>query len=129
MAQNRQFEKGDQVYLRKSGMNTKLADSWDRPFLIDKRNTPLSYRVNTGDRVIPSVHIQLLNTYQPRQEEHRVHRVTSVLEPDTVDDQLDDQYAGAKVSGSVENENREKDIRCWEEDFKDILTKEPGLTT
>ena len=49
-AQSRQFEKGDQVYLRKAGLNTKLADSWDGPFVIEKRNTPLSYRVNTGDR-------------------------------------------------------------------------------
>ena len=27
-AQFRQFEKGDRVYLRKSGLNTKLEDSW-----------------------------------------------------------------------------------------------------
>ena len=50
-AQNRQFEKGDQVYLRKSGLNTKLADSWDGPFLVEKWNTPLSYRINTGNRL------------------------------------------------------------------------------
>ena len=43
-ARSQPFEKGDQVYLRKSGFNTKLADSWDGPFVVEKRNTPLSYR-------------------------------------------------------------------------------------
>ena len=74
------------------------------------------------------MHIQLLKAYTPRQEGPRVPRVTSVLEPDTVTDQLDDQYIEAKVTGSVVTDSREKDIRSWEEYYKDILTKEPGLT-
>ena len=57
-----------------------------------------------------------------------MRRVTSVLEPDTVTDHLEDQYAEAKVTGKVAADNRERDIRSWEEDYKDILTKEPGLT-
>ena len=74
------------------------------------------------------MHIQLLKAYTPRQEGPKVQRVTSVLEPDTVTDQLDDQYAEAKVTGSIVTDSREKDIRSWEEDYKDILAKEPGLT-
>ena len=127
-AQSRQFEKGDQVYLRKAGLNTKLANSWGGPFVIEKRNTPLSYRVNTGDRLLPSVHIQLLKAYTSRAEEPQVRRVTLVLEPDTVTDHLEDQYAEVKVTGNVAADNRERDIRSWEEDYKDILTKEPGPT-
>ena len=127
-AQNRQFEKGEQVYLRKSGLNTTLSDSWEGPYTVEKRNTPLSYRINTGDRIIPSVHIQLLKMYKARQEEPRIRRVTSVLEPDTAEDQLDNQYAEAKVTGSVVHGDRERDIKCWEEEFKSTLTKEPGLT-
>ena len=127
-AQTRQFEQGDQVFLRKSGLNTKLADSWEGPYLVMKRNTPLSYKINTGDRILPSVHIQLLEAYTPRQEDPKVQRVTSVLEPDTLTDQMDEQYAEAKVTGSVVTEDRQKDIRCWEKDYSDILTREPGLT-
>ena len=93
------------------------------PFIVDKRNTPLSYKINIGDRILPSVHIPLLKAYTPRQEGPKVQRVTLVLEPDTVTDQLDDQYAEAKVTGSVVTDSREKDIRSWEEDYKDILTK------
>ena len=128
-AQTRQFDKGDQVFLRKSSLNTKLADSWEGPFVVEKRITPLSYRINTGDRTLPSIHIQQLKAYTPRQEDSKVKRVTSVLEPDTQIDQMDDQYAEAKVTGSVDTEDRQKDIEGWKHDYKDILTKEPGLTT
>ena len=127
-AQTRQLEKGDQVLLRKSGFNTKLADSWEGPFVVERRNTTLSYRVNTGDRTLPLVHIQLLKAYTPRQEDPKVHRVTSMLEPDTLTDEIHDQYAEAKVTGSVVNDERQRDIRSWEMDYQDILTKEPGLT-
>ena len=56
-------------------------------------------------------------------------RVTTVLEPDSSTDSMDQQYAEATVKGKVETETREADISSWEKDFADILTKEPGLTT
>ena len=39
-AQVRQFEQGDQMFLRMSGLNTQLADSWEGPYQVLKRNTP-----------------------------------------------------------------------------------------
>ena len=44
-AQTRSFKKGDQVFLRKSGLNTKLANSWEGSMVVEKRNIPLSYRI------------------------------------------------------------------------------------
>ena len=76
--------------------------------------------MNTGDGVIPSVHIQLLKEYVPRQDP-RVNRVTLVLEPDSVEDSLDNQYAEAKVRGSIVDENRARGIASWEADFSDIV--------
>ena len=128
-AQTRQFDKGDKVYLRKSGTNTKLSDSWAGPYTVEKRNSPLSYRVNTGDRILQSVHVQLLKLYIPRPPEAVVKRVTTVLEPDSSTDTTEQQYAEATVTGKVVTETREADISSWEKDFADILTKEPGLTT
>ena len=37
-----EFQKGDQVLMRKSGMNLKLSESWLGPYEIVKRNSPLS---------------------------------------------------------------------------------------
>ena len=33
-----------------------------------------------------------------------------------------------KISGVAEGEDRERDVREWEKEYSDILTKEPGLT-
>ena len=127
-AQTRRFNKGDKVYRRRSGLNTKLSDSWEGPYMREKRNTPLFYRVNTGDRLLQSVHIQLLKEYTPITEtEPQLRRVTSVLDSDSETDSMDDQYSEAKVTGTMVAEGREADIRVWEVDFKDILMKEPGL--
>ena len=90
-AKMREFKKGDQVWMCKSGINTKLADSRLGPFKIVRRNSPLSYKVDTGDRVINSVHIQLLKQYVPRTETAEVKRVTTVLELDTESDSMEQQ--------------------------------------
>ena len=98
-AKVREFLKGDQVFLSKAGMNTKLSDSWEGPYQVVKMNTPLSYRISTGDRVLPSVHIQQLKAYIPRPEP-KVGRVTSVLEPDSQADSMDEEFTEARVTGS-----------------------------
>jgi len=84
----REFQKGDKVLMRKSGMNLKLSESWMGPYEIVKKNTPLSYKVDTGSRVMNSVHIQLLKQYVQRDEALLVKRVTTVLEPDTYSDSM-----------------------------------------
>ena len=81
-AQVRQFDQGDQVLLRKSSLNTKLADIWEGPYQVLKRNTPLSYKISTGDRVLPSVHIKQLKAYVPRPEP-RVWRYWSQIPSQT----------------------------------------------
>ena len=41
---------------------------------------------------------------------------------------MDDQYAEVKVTGSVVDKDRVRDVKRWEEDYSDTLMKEPGLT-
>ena len=127
-AQVREFEKGDEVFMRKAGINTKLSESWEGPYKVVKRNSPLSYRVDTGDRIIPSVHIQLLKQFVPRKAEPRISRVTSAFDPDTQCDTLDDRYTEVQIRGEELDGKQAADAAKWEEDFGDTLTKEPGLT-
>ena len=94
--------------------------------MVEKRNSHLKYRVNSGDRILQSVHVQLLKLYTPRSPEARV---TTVLEPDSSTNTMEQQYAEATVMGKVVTETREANISNWEKDFADIITKEPGLTT
>ena len=51
-----------------------------------------------------------------------------MLEPDSESDSMDQQYSEMKISGVAEGEDRERDVREWEKQYSDILTKEPGLT-
>ena len=88
-AKIREFKKGDKVLMRKSGINTKLAESWLGPFQVVRKNSSLSYKIDTGDRVIHSVHIQLLIEFVPRGQTHEIKRLTTVLEPDMVSDSME----------------------------------------
>ena len=116
------------MYKRKAGINTTLSESWAGPYVIVKQNSLLSYKVNTGDRIIGSVHISLLKEFVPRDPEPAVKRVTTVLEPDTVSDSMDHQYTELVIRGSVDTADRDSDVKEWVEEFSDIPTKEPGLT-
>ena len=53
----REFKKEYKVLMCKFGMNTKLSASWLGSFEVVKKNSSLSYNINTGSRVIGSVHI------------------------------------------------------------------------
>jgi len=79
-ARQREFEVEKEVLVRKPGLNLKLAESWEDPFVVTAKHSPLSYKVDKGDRKLGSVHVQLMKRYdKPKQ----VKRVTSVLEGDT----------------------------------------------
>ena len=114
--------------MHKAGLNTKLTGSWEEPYTVMRKNSPLSYRIDTGDRIIPSMHIQLLKRFVPRKSEPRISRVTSVFNPDTHSDSLEDRYSEVMVRVVDAQGKQARDIAMWEEDFKDTLTREPGLT-
>ena len=64
----------------------------------------------------------------PRNPDQTVKRVTTVLEPDTESDSMDQQFSELVIRGTVEADSRDKDIRDWVDKFSDTLIKEPGLT-
>ena len=127
-AKVREFKKGDKVLMRRSGMNTKLSENWLGPFEVVRKNSTLSYKINTGSWVINSVHIQLLKEYVHRDPALTVKRVTTVLEPDTESDSMEQEYTEVVISGKAESRTREKDIEEWLSEFDSTMTREPGLT-
>ena len=76
-ARQREFQIGDEVLVRKPGLNLKLSESWEGHFRVSKRHSPLSYSVDMGDKKLNSVHVQLMKLYVRPKD---VKRVTSVLE-------------------------------------------------
>ena len=127
-AKPRELKLGDKVMMRKSGMNSKLSETWLGPYTILKVNSLLSYEIDTGSRKINSVHIQLLKEYIEREDRVLVKRITTVLKPDSENDTMEHEYAEVVVSGCVQVPNRYRDTQQWLSEYKDIMTKEPGLT-
>ena len=103
-------------------MNTKLAESWVGPYTELRKNSSLSYKIDTGERVISSVHIQLLKEYVTRDTPQTVKRVTTVLELDTESNTIEGRYAEIVIRGRAEDESRDKDISEWVAEFSGTLT-------
>ena len=93
-----------------------------------RKNSSLSYNIDSGELVISSVHIKLLKEYVTRDTPQTVKRVTTVLEPNTESDIIEGGYAEIVIRGRVEDKSRDKDISEWVTEFSVKLTKEPGLT-
>ena len=127
-AKQRVLQVGHLVLIRKSGMDDKLSQSWVGPFPICKVFSPLSYQVDSGRHNKQTVHVQRLKKYEQRSDSALVKRVTTVLDPDSVEDTMENTYSEVVLSGKVESESRDKDIDGWVQEYADILTKQPGLT-
>ena len=86
----------------------------------------MSYELDIEGRRKSSVHVQLLKQYVRRRNDLLVKQVTTVLEPDMVEDQIDSTYSEVKILETTENEARERDIAGVMKEFESTLTKTPG---
>jgi len=127
-AKVREFEIGEEVLMKKPGLNFKLEECWEGPFTITKKNSPVSYGVDTGVRRLASVHVQLLKKYLRNAENLKVGRATSVMEPDTEKDDILDRFAEVKVKGDSLSKDQEGEIERLIQKYSHTLSKEPGLT-
>jgi len=127
-AKEREFVVGEEVLLRKPGMNFKLEETWEGLYKIFRKNSPLSYGVDTGDRRIQSVHVQLMIKYCKREEALRVDRATTVLEQDGENYEITRRYTDITVEGDELMESQQIDIDEIAKEYETTLTKEPGMT-
>jgi len=115
--------------MRKAGLCGKLEASWEGPYVVERKNSPLSYSVNVGDRTIPSVHISLLKSYKKENEVDTISRATTVMNEDVVGDEIGERYSEVKVSGEEKLDvGQREQIEGILGKFRNTLTKEPGLT-
>jgi len=59
-AQERSFEKGDQVLYRMPGDGLKLQESWKGPYLVVKPLGPGTYKIDMGTRKTKVAHVRML---------------------------------------------------------------------
>ena len=62
------------------------------------------------------------------QGQAKVARVTSVLEPDGPQDDIRDRLVGVEVAKGTMTDKQKLDISRIEQDYSEILAKDPGCT-
>ena len=125
-AVSREFSVGDSMWIRRPGLDTKLRESWIGPCKVVKKNSSVSYSIQTEDRLIPTVHIQ--------QMKHdctmtKVKWVTSILKEDTENDIITDRFAEAKVKEKDLSGEQQQQLQTVLSKYDKVLNKEPGLTS
>ena len=124
-AVDRHFEVGDKVWMRKPALDHKVQESWMGPCTVVKKNSPVSYSIQTAQRLIPTVHVQQLKTdYNTEQ----VKKITAVVE-DTPQDELSKSFAASKVQAQELTLQQQQQLQEVLRTYDDVLTKDPGLTT
>ena len=123
-AVDRHFSVGDKVWVRRPGLDEKLRESWVGPATIVKQNSKVSYRVQTDERLIPTVHVQRLKAAHSQ-----VKRVTSMLEEDSNNDDITDRFAEAHIQEQTLDDTKKEQLKKVLEEYREVLNKEPGLTS
>ena len=123
-AKTRDFEVGDSVWVRKPGVDHKLKESWVGPGTVLRKNSPVSFRVQTPERTLATVNIQQLKlAHNPG----KVKKITTVVE-DTNTDHITDSFASATVENQELTSQQQQQLDEVLQAHENILTKEPGLT-
>ena len=91
-AQDRQFLVGDRVWVRRPGLDHKLRESWVGPGTVVRVNSPVSFQIQTRDRLIPTVHIQQLKLV----ETESIKKITAVVQ-ETAQEELTTSFAAANI--------------------------------
>ena len=124
-SKRREFTQGTQVLYRTPGLNAKMTDAWEGPYVIDKKLGPVTYSLTIeGDKKKKAAHMNTLKEYNERE----ITKITTVLEEDREDDDITNTNDKVKlIAGSSEAE-RQADIQKLMVQFQDTLKEEPGMT-
>jgi len=120
---NREFLVGQSLWYRTPGLSESLQPAWQGPYIIDKVLGGLSYRLDINGKP-KNVHIKFLKEEVTK----KVERVTTVLENDTVGDEVTDTNGKARVEKIDLSAKMRVDIKDWLEEYSDVVCLEPGLT-
>ena len=123
-AKVREFGEEEKVLLRTPGMGSQFSESWEGLFIVKRSIGPRAYELDIDWKKTRIAHLRFLMKYK----EAKVKTVTTVIDLERNDDSIDDCGGGVKIEGMVEQDAKAIDIAKWENDYKDVLTEEPGLT-
>ena len=124
-SKEREFEQGTQVLYRTPGLNAKMTDAWEGPYVVHKKLGPVTYSLTVkSDKKKRIAHVNTLKEYNERE----IRKITTVLEEDRDDDDITNTNNKLKLRAGDSESGRQADIQQLRIEFKDTLREEPGIT-
>ena len=124
----KQFTKGDLVLVWKPGLHSKMGASWDGPYVVGDKKSPVTYSVHVSDQPHKTkvLHVNLLKKWTTPAS--HIHRVAIVQEEDDVDEICP---VGLRLGRPVFVPSRQQQaaLDAVLGDFPTVLKSEPGRTS
>ena len=124
-AKSKSFEVGELVLVRKPGLKQKLGDSWDGPYEIVEKVSPLNYKIKvSGSKRSKVLHVNMLKKWST--PEARVHGVAVVHEE--VGESESPQGLLLSRDGFVPTGKQQTKLDGVLAEFGEVLCDNPGRT-
>ena len=110
---------------RTPGLNAKMTDAWEGPYVVYKKLGPGTYSLTIkSDKKKRTAHVNTLKEYNERE----IRKITKILEEDRDDDDITNTNDKLKLRAGDSESGRQADIEQLRIEFKDTLREEPGIT-
>ena len=123
----KEFRAGDQVLVWKPGIHAKMGASWDGPFQVEKKVSPVTYKVQVPGNASRSkvLHANLLKKWTTSAS--RIHRVAIVQEEEDEDENCP---VGLRLGreGFVPSKQQQVALDSVLASFPEVLHPDPGRT-
>ena len=123
-AKEKSFSVGEAVLVRRPGLQRKLGDSWDGPYQILEKISPLNYKVETPGRKSKVLHVNLLKKWSVPAA--RVHGVAVIKEEEGECESP--QGLTLVMSDFVPTESQQQQLHETLQKFPEVLCDQPGKT-
>ena len=120
------FEEGEMVLVWKPGIHSKMGASWEGPFQIESKMSPVTYRVQVPGKAHQSkvLHSNLLKKWSTSAS--KVHRVACIIEEEGEEEPTTGLILGRH--GFVPSEMQQAKLQDVLKGHKDVIQPEPGRT-
>ena len=120
------FVAGDMVLVRKPGIHSKMGDSWEGPYQIERQASPVTYKIQVPGKPLKSkiLHCNMLKKWTTPAA--RIHRVVTMSEEESECE----APPGLRLvrDGFVPSVKEQARLDGVLSEYKDVLCPEPGRT-
>ena len=125
-AKVKKFCEGEMVLVRKPGLHSKMGDSWEGPYQIEKQIFPVTYQIQVPGKPCNQklLHCNMLRQWTTPAA--KIHRIVAISEEESESE----APPGLKLvrKGFVPSDAEQAKLDTVLEEYDDVLSPEPGRT-